>query len=158
MVIAYFSTWTTYGTWLPGDDRGWFQRGKGWQEPNRKQAFAAALRMREDAIVLDPDQRRLVQKVIADHCAIRGWGLHSVNCRTNHVHVVVTALDRPIEIPREQFKSWCTRRLKEFEQVRRTAGKPIIVRENWWTERGWDVYIDDEDELTEVDGYVLEGQ
>jgi hypothetical protein len=22
MAIAFFSTWTTYGTWLPGDQRG----------------------------------------------------------------------------------------------------------------------------------------
>jgi hypothetical protein len=23
--LAYFLTWTTYGTWLPGDERGWVQ-------------------------------------------------------------------------------------------------------------------------------------
>jgi hypothetical protein len=21
--LAYYLTWTTYGTWLPGDERGW---------------------------------------------------------------------------------------------------------------------------------------
>jgi hypothetical protein len=25
--IAYHLTWTTYGTWLPGDSRGWVQSG-----------------------------------------------------------------------------------------------------------------------------------
>jgi hypothetical protein len=35
MAIAYFSTWTTYGTWLPGDSRCWFERGKGFQTPDR---------------------------------------------------------------------------------------------------------------------------
>ena len=25
--IAYFLTWTSYGTWLPGDDRGWNRKG-----------------------------------------------------------------------------------------------------------------------------------
>ena len=25
-VLAYFLTWTTYGTWLPGDARGWVNR------------------------------------------------------------------------------------------------------------------------------------
>jgi len=24
--LAYFLTWTTYGTWLPGDERGWVRR------------------------------------------------------------------------------------------------------------------------------------
>jgi REP element-mobilizing transposase RayT len=158
MAIAYFSTWTTYGTWLPGDDRGWFRRGRGWQEPNRLRAFEAALRMTEDAITLDTDQRRLVETVIADHCAIRGWILHAVNCRSNHVHVVVTAAERAIEVPREQFKSWCTRRLKERERTQRAAAQPTVLREKWWTEGGWDEYIDDEDELAAVDRYVLEGQ
>jgi len=83
--------------------------------------------------------------------------LHAVNCRTNHVHVVVTAPDRAIEIPREQFKAWCTRKLKERELLRR--GDPrAALREKWWTERGWDEYIDDEDSLAEVMAYVLEGQ
>ena len=26
--LAYFLTWTTYGTWLPGDERGWIEAGK----------------------------------------------------------------------------------------------------------------------------------
>jgi len=157
MAIAYFSTWTTYGTWLPGDDRGWFQRGRGWREPDRMRAFEAALRMTEEAITLDPEQRRLVETVIAKHCAIRGWVLHAVNCRSNHVHVVVTAPDRAIEVPREQFKAWCTRALKELERTRPT-GQPRSVREKWWTERGWDEYIDDEDGLADVSFYALEGQ
>lgn len=25
--LAYFITWTTYGTWLPGDPRGWVKEG-----------------------------------------------------------------------------------------------------------------------------------
>ena len=23
--LAYFLTWSTYGTWLPGDERGWIE-------------------------------------------------------------------------------------------------------------------------------------
>ena len=153
MAIAFFSTWTTYGTWLPGDPRGWYQRGRGLREPDALRRFEAALRMAEKALTLDAEQRRLVEKTIADHCAIRKWVLHSVNCRSNHVHVAVTAPGREIEVPREQFKAWCTRRLKELEQARRS-----VVRENWWTERGWDEYIDDEDALADVNIYVLESQ
>src|SRR5262245_26539839 len=118
MAIAFFSTWTTYGTWLPGDPRGWYQRGHGLREPDALRRFEAALLMTEDALILDAEQRRLVEKTIADHCVIRKWVLHSVNCRSNHVHVAVTAPGRTIEVPREQFKAWCTRRLKEFDQAR----------------------------------------
>ncbi len=149
MAIAFFSTWTTYGTWLPGDERGWFQSERGWREPDDRRKFSAALRMTADAVVLTEVQRRLVEAVIAEHCAFREWELHALNCRTNHVHVVVSAADRSIELPREQFKAWTTRRLKEQSKGERTA---------WWTERGWDVYIDDLEELTAVVEYVAEGQ
>lgn len=157
MAIAYSSTWTTYGTRLPGDERGWFRSGAGWQAPDRLRALEAALLMTEDALTLDPGQRRLVEKVIAEHCAIRGWLLHAVNCRSNHVHVVVTAPDRPVEVPREQFKAWTTRRLKELDRARR-AGAGDTFRNNWWTERGCDEYLDDDDELADVNCYVLEAQ
>ena len=72
--------------------------------------------MTEDACILDLEQRRLVEKTIADHCRIRGWELHAVNCRTNHLHVVVTA-DRDADTVREQFKAWCTRKLKEQQRT-----------------------------------------
>ena len=32
--LAYFLTWTTYGTWLPGDERGWVKRKRGFQAPD----------------------------------------------------------------------------------------------------------------------------
>ena len=32
------------------------------------------------------------------------------------------------------------------------------MREHWWTERGWDEYIDDEDGLVNVNFYVRDGQ
>ncbi len=89
-----------------------------------------------------------MEVTIGEHCAIRNWTLHAVNCRSNHLHVVVTAPHRSIEIPREQFKSWATRRLK--------LGHP--PRESWWTQRGWDEYVDDEVHLANVIRYVLEGQ
>ena len=31
--ITCFITWTTYGTWLPGDSRGWRKTNKGNQPP-----------------------------------------------------------------------------------------------------------------------------
>ena len=43
MAIAYFSTWTTYGTWLPGEPRNWYASGRGIQLPDRLREFEAAL-------------------------------------------------------------------------------------------------------------------
>jgi REP element-mobilizing transposase RayT len=153
MTIAYFYTWTTYGTWLPGDQRGWFRRGDGPQSPSQFRERAARLRMSENAVVLNAIQRALVEKTIVDHCVLREWILHAVSCRSNHVHAVITADVKSIELPREQFKAWCSRKLNE-----QAGANGIPVRENWWTDRGWDEFIDDETGLMCVNTYVVEGQ
>jgi hypothetical protein len=90
--IAYFITWTTYGTWLPGDQRGWVKQGQ-WEVrlPDPSREHQARELMTGEVVVLAPDQRRIVHAVVVEHCRIRGWPLHACNARTNHVHVVVTA-------------------------------------------------------------------
>src|SRR6516225_3917296 len=87
--LAFFLTWSTYGTWLPGDARGWVEYQKGWQLPDTIRELEAAAVMTEDACRLDKEQRELVAQTILDHCGRRGWVLHAVNCRSNHLHVVV---------------------------------------------------------------------
>src|ERR1700694_1844356 len=128
--LAYFLTWTTYGSWLPGDERGWVFRGKGFQVPSPILQSAAAQLMTEPSCTLDIDERTIVERTIRDHCQIRNWELHAVNCRTNHVHVVVSANREPEKV-RDEFKAWCTRKLKEREKQ---VFEPF--REKWWTERG----------------------
>ncbi len=151
--LAFFLTWPTYGTWLPGDERGWVQHGEGFQLPDPIRKLEAEAVMSEDACCLDREQRRLVEQTIAKHCEIRGWKFHAVNCRTNHLHIVVSADRHPDEV-REQFKAWCTRRLKELER-RRSAPN---VRQKWWAERGSRRYLGDEDSLEAAILYVRDGQ
>ncbi len=145
MAVAIFTTWTTYGTWMQGDERGWFKSGHGVQEADSFWKFETWLTMTEAAVTLNSVQRRIVEKTITDHCVIRNWQLHAVNCRSNHVHVVVTAPACTIGTPRVQFKAWCTRILK---------ASVTPQRGNWWTERGWDVYVDDDDSLARVIEYT----
>jgi REP element-mobilizing transposase RayT len=94
----------------------------------------AEARMAEDACRLDAEQRNLVEKQIGETCTFRGWELHAVNCRSNHVHVVVTANVDPNTV-RNQLKAWSTRRLKQTEAARRqvsSGGDSAPIRENWW--------------------------
>jgi REP element-mobilizing transposase RayT len=159
--LAYFLTWPTYGTWLPGDERGWVEYRRGWQLPDPHRKLEAEARMTEDACVLDSEQRQVVERTIAEHCRIRGWELHAVNCRTNHLHIVVTAALPPKQV-RMQFKAWCTRRLKELEVKRLGCTCPddiaVRVRQNWWVERGSDRFISDNISLEAAILYVRDGQ
>jgi REP element-mobilizing transposase RayT len=142
-------TWDTYGTWLPGDTRGWVEYHKGWQLPDPVREAEAAARMTEDACRLTPEQRAAVEEQIAETCRHRGWHLHAVHCRSNHVHVVVSAPGVAPKKVRKDLKAWATRCLKEqFDPY----------RENWWAERGSIRYVYDEAGLDEVIDYVLERQ
>ena len=105
-------------------------------------------RMKESAYDLCADARSLVDETIRRHCDVRGWQLHALNVRTNHVHVVVTATSYRPETVRDQFKAWCSRRLRE-------AGSE---RTNFWTEGGSCRWINQEDEMEPAVLYVSEAQ
>ena len=149
--LAYFLTWTTYGTWLPGDDRGWNRKlDPEIQPPNPLFVEMAKSRMKESAFTMSAEQRTLVDETIRRHCEIRQWFLHALNVRTNHVHVIATAAGYAPETVREQFKSWCSRRLKEVE--------PTRSRSRFWTEGGSRRWINREENLEAAIVYVMEAQ
>ena len=79
--LGFFFTWNTYGTWLPGDARGWVKYHQGFQLPDPILELESAAVMTEDACVLDFHRRRIVNKTIELHCMRRSWKLHAVNCR-----------------------------------------------------------------------------
>jgi len=153
--VAYFITWTTYGTWLPGDPRGWVKRGQ-WvvQPPDAPQEQQARDKMMGGVVVLTSEQRTIVDAVVVDHCRIRNWPLHTRNVRTNHVQVVVTAPVDP-KVVREQLKAWASRRLSEAAGLR-AANKNGQRR--WWTEKGDIEWVRDEEHLAQIIRYVQEMQ
>lgn len=54
--MTIFTTWTTYGTWLPGDERCWFQSGAGVQPPSDRIKRFAERSMVDQAYILDAPQ------------------------------------------------------------------------------------------------------
>ena len=151
--IAFFLTWTAYGSWLPGDDRGWVD-GTGQvrlAEPLRK--AVALRRMAEGIVLLDVDQRVAVEDAIVAHARLRGWHLHGVACRRQHVHVVVSAVSRSPHDVMQQFKSWATRKLEAL-----AAGRGMRCRRRWWTEGGSRRRVFCDGDLAAVVAYVLECQ
>ncbi len=156
--LAFFLTWPTYGTWLPGDERGWIKNQRGWQNSSRNLATWSRKVLREAPCVLNEEQRKLVEATISDHYRIRGWELLAVNCRSNHVHVVVASAEHP-RVVTTQFKSWCTRRLKQLEFERSTAmSDQSVPRRFWWAERGSEQYINDKSGLEAAILYVRDAQ
>lgn len=153
--IAYLLTWTCYGTWLHGDERGSVDE----QHKNYRTAFVSTDAKREqldrDKLtrtppLLDASARRIVEATIRRHVAIREWTLHAVNVRTNHVHVVVSCGDTHTEKAMAEMKAWTTRRLREAGCVSADA--------TVWTHHGSKRYLWNEASLAKAVEYVSEKQ
>ncbi|MDX1964716.1 MAG: transposase [Pirellulales bacterium] len=147
--IGYFMMWGTYGTWLPGDERGWVDYRHGWQLLNSVLEIEAQSRMTETACFLSVTQRTLVEEQIRETCDFREWKMFAVNCRSNHIHVVVSALHVDPKKIRNDLKAWSTRKLKEAS---------LDKRDKWWNERGCTRYIYDEDNLAIAIEYTMKAQ
>jgi REP element-mobilizing transposase RayT len=159
--LAFFLTWTAYGSWLSGDERGWVEKPGNVMAPDPERKSQATERMHETGVTFDREQRDLVERTVADHCTKRGWHLHAVKCRTQHVHVVVTAPDRTPEDVRDQLKAWCTRRLKELARSRtqdKASQRERRVRSKWWTEGGSRRRLYGDASLAAAIRYVIEDQ
>jgi REP element-mobilizing transposase RayT len=104
---------------------------------------------------LAPHQRECVHRQIAETCRHKQWLLHAVNCRTNHVHVVLSSPASPRTI-REQLKAWCTRRLNEQQADAGLARQD--GRSKWWADRGSIRWIFRDADLAAAIDYVRDRQ
>ncbi len=146
--LAIFLTWTTYGSWLPGDARGWVDDHGMIRRANKSLARISSSIMREQCVVLTTLQRLTVEESIHEHCRFRGWMLHAVNCRTTHVHTVVSAAERSPDVVLRCLKAWCSRQL--------SGGAGGTRR--WWTKGGSMRRLYDTRGIETVVTYVVECQ
>jgi REP element-mobilizing transposase RayT len=136
-------TSTTYGTWLPGDRRGFVSavtdgnhRRVIHNTPNTPYdadmpAFERAARQSQkaSAIWLDRDQALILLAQFQETAKIRGWELMAVAILSNHFHVVVAAGEETASAQiLGDLKSYGSRALN------RRWGKP--AGDTWWTASG----------------------
>ena len=146
--LAFFLTWTTYASWLPGDDRGWVRRGGVFHSPRASLARHVTDRLLSEPVRLNHPQRRVVADVIEEHCRFRGWSHLSTACRSNHVHVIISA---PQICPRDVLRSLKAR-------VSRRLSEEFSPKKRWWTKGGSRRLIFTEADLADLLTYVNECQ
>lgn len=151
--LAWYLTWTTYGTWLHGDPRG-SHLGPIPMKPNPELEAAMRAQMTEEPVFLTDEQRKIVEKKIAEECAAQGWTLHALNARTNHVHAVVSA-SRDGKYLRSRLKALASASLSDAEGL---FGTGKHGRRRWWTEKGNTVEVENEKALEEIVVYVRDMQ
>ena len=148
--LAFFITWTTYGSHLQGDEPGWRRRRRGAQPPQPRLAKWRRERLKHEVLRLSVEQRTVIERECLRHCSIRRWHSWAINARSTHVHTVITAPGCSGKTVRDQLKANATRALREFWPVFRD--RPV------WTIGGDWVCVNSEDELEQVGRYVLEAQ
>ncbi len=152
--LAYFITFHTYGSWLHGTSRGSVDRdhnipGTELLPADVIREQTEFMRLKRLPVHLDARQRPVIEEAIREVCRHRGWQLHAIAVRTNHVHAVVTAPPKPERVMND-FKAWTTRRLVEatlFAQGARV-----------WSRHGSTPYLWTEEAVQRACAYVIEGQ
>ena len=152
--IAFLLTWTCYGTWLHGDERGSVdddhgRRGQPFAPFNPVRETVRARQLKHDPYHLEAARRGVVHKTILEVCNHRGWTCKTLNVRTNHVHAVISHANKPGKAMSD-LKAWCTRRLREAKLLDKTAPA--------WAEGGSVKWIWTDEQLDRVGAYVRDGQ
>ena len=94
-IVAYMLTWTTYGTWLQGDHRGWVKEGEIYptnyvlEKTNRGH-------MRTDSVLLTKKQRFLAAQAIMAKSAKLGQKIFGLAVCDNHLHLAAENINMSI--------------------------------------------------------------
>jgi len=154
MPLAYFITFTTYGSWLHGSAKGAADRehhvyGTPYLEPDPARERQMQERMLQPEYLLSPPEREIVCRAIVDLAHEKGWRLFAAHVRRNHVHVVVTADREPGRILSD-VKARASRELTR-------AGFDTSARRRW-TRHGSTRHLFDEEHVATAIRYTLDGQ
>jgi len=152
--LAYLITFRTYGSWLPGDERGFVEHARQGHSATQRDAHSGLHRVmktqrKHEAPVLDEECRRVVEGAIYEICEDREWMLHALAVRTNHVHVVISAHDSPERV---------------LMTLKARATYHLRTRKQWssettlWARHGSTRYLNDQSALQAACQYVVEGQ
>ena len=113
--IAFFITWTVYGTFLQGDRRWWRKKNVGLTAPQPLLEQWHRERLNHEVLLLSQRHRTVVEHEIEQHSQRRIWRLWTVSARTNHVHVVVSAPGFRGDKVRDQLKANATRGIRDVD-------------------------------------------
>lgn len=117
-MAGYMVTWTTYGTWLQGDKRGYVRNGKvltpdtGLEQANRKLQKSGPVR-------LIPEQKRVVEEAVFKEAERIGQEILALTVCSNHVHLVVNSGKESIENTVSRYKNVSTSALKKTGLTKR---------------------------------------
>jgi hypothetical protein len=103
-MIGYMVTWTTYGSWLPGDRRGYVRHGE-ILSGDEKIVQASRTLQKSAAVKLDSEARAIVHQAIVTEAERMTHTIEALAVCTNHVHLVARPCRESIEEVVSRYKN-----------------------------------------------------
>ena len=120
-------TWTTYGSWLQGDQRGYVKQGK--IMPGNPKILKTSRRLQKSASVkLDSEARAIVHRAILNEAKRIGHTIKALVVCTNHVHLVAHSCQESIELIVSRYKNIAMFSLRKHGQVSRIWARSFDKR------------------------------
>lgn len=95
-VFGYMLTWTTYGSWLQGDKRGYAREGRILSGNEELERANKRLRV-GGAVKLGQGEREIIRRAVLAEGERIGEKILAVSVGSQHVHVVIAAGGKAID-------------------------------------------------------------
>jgi len=111
-MVGYMLTWTTYGTWLQGDKRGYVKDG---QILGENQALHEANKnaQKSKAVRLSEESWHIIKDAILKEAKEIGQRIHAISICSNHVHIVAGCVEEAVGKVAGRYKKAATDALRE---------------------------------------------
>lgn len=106
-------TWTMYGNWLPGDNRGYVKNGRILPADN-KLLQANKARQKSPAVKLNAREKKIVREEILTEAEKINHEIIALAVCTNHIHLLARPHSQSIEELVGRYKSLTTRALWKY--------------------------------------------
>ncbi|HIJ71182.1 MAG TPA: hypothetical protein HPP87_07440 [Planctomycetes bacterium] len=93
--LGYMITWTTYGTWLQGDERGYVKNGKTYPGNRALKKVNESLQSAE-AVLLSKPEKQIVKQAIIKEASLQEQKIYAMSVCSNHVHLVAEYIEKPV--------------------------------------------------------------
>jgi REP element-mobilizing transposase RayT len=112
-MIGFMATWTTYGTWLQGDKRGYVKNGITlWANVQLEKSNEELLK--HDKVMIPESLRKTVENAILKEAEQIGEKVYAIAVCSNHVHIVAESTDERCWYLVGRFKRSATIALREY--------------------------------------------
>ncbi|MBQ6615780.1 MAG: transposase [Thermoguttaceae bacterium] len=158
----WFLTWTSYGQWLPGEQKGFVSNKfeHGIREPKNNvpgmpydadfsdlKAYSQSL-LKTKPVLLSYQKAVLIHEQFEETASFHNWRVIACSIMVNHIHLLVGVLGDPEpKVLLQKFKSYASRKLNQTY--------PNLDKGRWWTAGGSYRKIDTENSFKRCIEYIL---